>query len=385
MTIGIAGVYTTKFGELWSQGFASLMKEAIYGALEDANLEIKNLDAIYVGNMLSGNFGDQEQLGAAISGELGLNIPAIKVEAACASGGIAVHQACQAVKSGSYQTVLALGIEKMTDYAPEEVAAGLMQAASEDERIAGLTFPALYALMARAHMQKYGTTESQLALVAVKNHFHASLNCKAQYPFTLTKQDVLNSTCIADPLKLYDCSPITDGASAVILTAKNQQVKILASQVATDSTGLAGRESITEIKATKLASQKAFASANIDPQEINVAELHDCFTIAEILALEDIGFVKKGEAGPRLEKGQFKLGSKGLIVNTSGGLKAAGHPVGATGVKQVVEIVEQLRGSAGKRQVKGEAKLGLTHNIGGSGGTAVIHILTNKGKAFNKN
>ncbi|MDP3982785.1 MAG: thiolase domain-containing protein, partial [bacterium] len=197
---------------------------------------------------------------------------------------------------------------------------------------------------------------------------------KAQYPFTLTKQDVLNSTCIADPLKLYDCSPITDGASAVILTAKNQHVKILTSQVATDSTGLAGRESITEIKATKLAAQKAFASAKVEPTDIGIAELHDCFTIAEILALEDIGFAKKGEAGPRLEKGQFKLGSKGLIVNTSGGLKAAGHPVGATGVKQVVEIVQQLRGTAGKRQVE-DAKLGLTHNIGGSGATAVVHIL----------
>ena len=376
MNTYIAGAYTTKFGELWERGFVSLMQEAVQGALDDANLKPENLDAIYVGNMLSGNFGDQEQLGAAISGALGLNIPAIKLEAACASGGIAVHQANLAVKSGSYSTVLALGIEKMTDYAPEQVAAGLMQAASEDERVAGLTFPGLYALMARAHMQEHKTTEAQMAQVAVKNHYHASLNKKAQYPFTLTKQDVLSSTYIADPLKLYDCSPISDGAAAVILTNKKTKVSLLASEVATDSTGLGGRDSLIELKATKLAAQKAFAAADIKPDDIDVAELHDCFTIAEILALEDIGFAAKGRAAKELESGKYRLGSKGLVVNTSGGLKAAGHPVGATGVKQVVEVATQLKKKAGQRQIRNNVKFGLTHNVGGTGGTAVVHILS---------
>jgi len=386
-SVSVIGVGLSKFGERWDTSFRQLIAEAGVKAILDSGIDGKDIEAIYGGCMASGRFIGQEHIGALIVDQLGLNpIPSTRLEAACASGSVAFRNAYLAIASGMHDVVAVGGVEKMTEVSVEDAATALGGAGDQEwELFIGATFPALYALIARRHMQEYGTTEEQMALCAVKNHDNGSKNPYAQYQNKITLETVMNSGVIASPLKLFDCSPITDGASAVILTAKNQHVKILTSQVATDSTGLAGRESITEIKATKLASQKAFASANIDPQEINVAELHDCFTIAEILALEDIGFAKKGEAGPRLEKGQFKLGSKGLIVNTSGGLKAAGHPVGATGVKQVVEIVQQLRGTAGKRQAEGDAKLGLTHNIGGSGATAVIHILTNKGKAFNKN
>lgn len=379
MNISVIGAYTTKFGELWERGFSRLVEEAVNGALEDAGIDSRAIDAIYVGNMLSGPMGEQEQLGAAVSSVIGGNKPSFKIEGACASGGLATHQAILSLASGKYEKVLVLGIEKMTDYSPEEVGAGLMQAASEDERIAGLTFPGLYALMARAHMEKYGTTAEQLAAVAVKNHYHASLNGKAQFPFEISMDDVRKSPCIADPLRLLDCSPISDGASALILSSnvngQKSNVKIAASSVATDSIGLGGRENITSIKATKLAAEKAYKQAGMGVEDVHVAEVHDCFTIAEIMALEDLGLGKKGETGYRIENKEYRLGArKGPIVNTSGGLKASGHPVGATGVKQIVEVVEQLRGQAGKKQVD-NAKVGLTHNVGGTGGTCVVHII----------
>ena len=220
-----------------------------------------------------------------------------------------------------------------------------------------------------------------LASVAVKNHYHASLNSHAQFSNLITKEQVLSSAIVASPLKLLDCSPITDGASVLILSnarkhlskGKTKNIFINASAVATDTLGLAQRESITSLKAAVLASKKAYKQAFVSPKDIDLAEVHDCFTIAEIIAMEDLGFFEKGKAATAIDGGLTKHGGR-PVVNTSGGLKAAGHPVGATGVKQVVEIYHQLKGVAGKKQVDG-AKIGLTHNVGGSGGTAVIHIL----------
>jgi acetyl-CoA C-acetyltransferase len=236
-------------------------------------------------------------------------------------------------------------------------------------------------------MKKYGTTEEQMAAAAVKNHYHASLNPLAQFHSLLTIENVMKSACVADPLKLLDCSPISDGAAAVILQKtentrlpagqgkQKTEVNIIASQVATDTLGIAQRKSLTTLKATEIAAQKAYKEAHISPKDIQVAEVHDCFTIAEILAMEDLGFFEKGKAASAILSGETTLGaSKNLVVNTSGGLKGCGHPVGATGVKQIVEITEELRGSAGKRQVEG-ARVGLTHNVGGSGATCVVHIL----------
>ncbi|MBI3385416.1 thiolase domain-containing protein [Candidatus Gottesmanbacteria bacterium] len=382
MNIQILGAATTKFGEHWHKSLRDLIREACLETVKDAGIKNDKIEAVYIGNMLSGILSGQEQLGPMVAEELGLRVPAIRIEAACASGGLAMHEAISSIESGKYETVLVVGAEKMTDRPQEMVAMALMAAGSDAERQSGATFPALYALMARAHMEKYGTTEKQLAAVAVKNHYHASLNGKAHYPFPIKSEQVLASSKIADPLKLLDCSGISDGASAVIITSKlkikNEKLKIriIACEVATDTLGLAQRESLTQLKATKIAGQKAYQRAGVRPKDIDVAELHDCFTIAEIIALEDLGFYQKGEAGPQVLKGATKLGAKGLITNTSGGLKACGHPVGATGVKQIVEITKQLRGEGEKKQVEG-AKVGLCHNVGGTGATAVVTILTN--------
>jgi acetyl-CoA C-acetyltransferase len=320
--------------------------------------------------MLSGMLGGQEHLGAFFAEELGLGVPAFKIEGACASGGLALHIAINAVAAGRYGTVVVLGIEKMTDHKPDDVAAALMGAGSEEERVAGATFPGLYAILARAHMEKFGTTVRDLAAVAVANHDHASRNPNAQFRTKITVEQVLASPMIADPLHLLDCSPISDGAAAVVVSSVKHHVsrktpRIVASAVATDTLGLAQRASLTELVATRKAAAGAYRQAGVGPKDIDVAEVHDCFTIAQILALEDLGFSPKGKV---------KTGDGKLVVNPSGGLKGCGHPVGATGVKQVAELVEQLRGSAGARQIK-NAKVGLAHNVGGSGATAVVHIL----------
>lgn len=378
MNVSIIGAATTKFGELWQVSPRALAHEAMDGALKDAGVERARIDALFVGNMLSGMLGGQEHLGAFFAEELGfLHAAAFKTEGACASGGLAIHNAVNAIRSGQYETVAVLGVEKMTDHKPEDVATALMGAGTSEERSAGCTFPGLYAMLARAHMQKFGTTEGGMAAVAVKNHYHASLNPHAQFHKPITSEMVLKSHRVADPLKLLDCSPISDGASALILSIKHQtsSINIVASAVATDTLGLAQRESLTELNASKIAARRAYKFAGVGPNDIDVAEVHDCFTIAEILALEDLGFYTKGNAARAISHGEVTLGkAKKLVVNSSGGLKGCGHPIGATGVKQVVELVLQLRGTAGARQVKG-ARVGLAHNVGGSGATAVVHIL----------
>ncbi|KKR48658.1 MAG: acetyl-CoA acetyltransferase, acetyl-CoA C-acetyltransferase [Microgenomates group bacterium GW2011_GWC1_41_8] len=385
MNINVLGVGTTKFGELWDVSPRTLIREAYENALTESGLDPNTLDGIFVGNMLSGILGNQENMGAFVSESIGLTgKAAVKVEGACASGGLAVHQGVLSILSGQYQAVLVVGIEKMTDHKPEEVAGALMGAGSDEERSAGLTFPGLYSLMARVHMQQYKTTEEDMAAVSVKNHYHASFNSKAQFRKEISIEDVLKSPCISDPLKLLDCSPISDGASAIILSrsgltrkSHDTSVSIIASSASSDSLGLCGRSSLTSLSATKTAAGLAYQQAKLQPKDIDIAEVHDCFSIAEIMALEDLGFYEKGRAGSAIGSGDVTLGSsKKLVVNTSGGLKACGHPVGATGVKQVVEVVEQLRGTVGKRQLK-NARIGLTHNVGGSGAVAAVHILEN--------
>lgn len=382
MNIFVQGAATTQFGELWSASPRGLARQAVTGALSDGGIEPSRIQALFVGNMLSGMLGGQEHLGAFFAEELGLRVPAFKVEGACASGGLALHNAVNSLLSGQYETVVVLGIEKMTDHKPEDVATALMGAGSEEERSAGATFPGLYAMLARMHMKEFGTTQEELAAVAVKNHFHATLNPNAQFRSAISVEQVMRSSVIADPLKLLDCSPISDGAAAVVLTSKKSKtkhqtmVKITASVVATDTLGLAQRESLTELAATRNAAIRAYEIAGVNAKDIDVAEVHDCFTIAEVLAMEDLGFFPKGKAAAAIAKGETTVGkAPRVVVNPSGGLKGCGHPVGATGVKQIVELVEQLRGTAGKRQVA-NAKVGLAHNVGGSGATAVIHILT---------
>lgn len=379
MKVAVLGVATTKFGELWEVSPRTLVREAAGSALERSSITIADIDAIYVGNMLSGILGGQENLGALFAEELGSTCPAFKIEGACASGGLAFYNASLSILSGVFKKVLVVGVEKMTDHKPEEVATGLMGAGVSLERQAGCTFPGLYAIIARAYMNRYGATEEELASVAVKNHYHASLNPKAHFTSPITIDKVMQSARIADPLKLLDCSPISDGASAVVISSENvrgiKPVYIKGAGVASDSLGLANRKDLLSLSAAKTAARKAYIQAGIEPGDVDVAEVHDCFTIAEVLAMEDLEFYKKGTAAKAIANGKTTLGKGRLIVNTSGGLKACGHPVGATGVKQIAEIVQQLRGELESRAVAG-AKIGLTHNVGGSGATAVVHIFS---------
>jgi len=250
----------------------------------------------------------------------------------------------------------------------------------EWELLHGATFPALYALMANRHMREYGTTEEMLASVAVKNHANGVHNKYAQYRKAITIDDVLGSKMVADPLKVLDCSPITDGAAAVVIMELEKAkksglnyVEVVASAQASDTLALHDRVSMSEVRATKIAADIAYKQAKVTHKDISMAEVHDCFTIAEIMAIEGLGFFEKGKGGQATLDGETQIGGK-IPVNTSGGLKACGHPVGATGVKQIVEATWQLRGQAEGRQVD-NAEYALTHNVGGSGATAVIHIL----------
>jgi acetyl-CoA C-acetyltransferase len=377
--IQVLGVATTEFGELWKKSPRALAKQAMKGALDDAKLKAEQVDAIVVGNMLAGILGNQANLGPLFAEELGVPVPSIRVEGACASGGLALNTAVNSILAGQYKTVLALGVEKMTDSGQDEVTTGLMAAGSDNERMAGATFPGIYALMAQAYMDEYGISEETLASISVKNHYHGSLNEKAQFRKVVTIEEVMNSGRIADPLKLLDCSPISDGASAVIIsseTRKSKPVYITASEVGTDTLSLHDRASFVSLGSAVSASQRAYKKAKIKPTDVNVAEIHDCFSIAEAIAVEDLGFSKRGEGAIDISYGKMTIGKGNLITNPSGGLKACGHPVGATGIKQVVEITQQLRGEAGSRQVK-NAKIGLTHNVGGSGAVAVVHVFQN--------
>ncbi|OGH41629.1 MAG: acetyl-CoA acetyltransferase [Candidatus Levybacteria bacterium RIFCSPLOWO2_02_FULL_36_8b] len=381
MKIHVLGAATTKFGELWDTSPRTLAKEAMDGALKQSGIRSSQTDALFVGNMLAGILGNQANIASLFAEELGEQIPAFRLEGACASGGLALHNAINSLKAGVYKTVMVLGVEKMTDHNSDDVTTALMSAGSDEERMAGATFPGLYALMARAYMQEYGATEEILASVSVKNHFHGSFNPKAQFKSIITVGDVMRSGKIADPLKLLDCSPISDGAAAVVITSDTSLAKriakpifITASEVATDTLSLYDRKSFTTLASVVTASQKAYKSIGINSQDIDVAEVHDCFSIAEAMAVEDLGFSKKGQGAKDISENKYTLGKGKIISNPSGGLKSCGHPVGATGIKQIVEITEQLRGEAGKKQVKG-AKIGLTHNVGGTGTVAVVHIL----------
>lgn len=380
--VAIVGIGITKFGELWDTSFRDLFVDAGVRALEDAEMDGSEIDAMYVGNMSAGQFIRQEHVGSLIADHAGLvPVPCTRVEAACASGGLALREAFISIASGIHDIVVAGGIEKMTDILTDQTTGALAAAGDREwEAYVGTTFPGLYALMARRHMHNFGTTKEQMAMVAVKNHKNGTLNPHAQYQREITVENVLNSPIVTEPLNLFDCSPISDGGAAVVLapaeTAKkytDTPIFIAGSGQASGTLSLHDRKSLTEIPAITRAARIAYEMAGVDSGDIDLAEVHDCFTIAEIMAIEDLGFCKKGEGGKITEEGETAPNGR-IPVNTSGGLKAKGHPVGATGIAQTVETTSQLRGEAGKRQIDG-AEIGLTHNVGGSGGTGVVHIL----------
>ncbi len=381
--VAVIGIGDTEFGELWDASFRDIGIKAGLAAVADANISAEMIDALYVGNMSAGRFIEQEHIGALIADYSGLardNVPATRVEAAGASGGLALRQGFMAVASGLHDIVVVGGAEKMTDVS--DVESTMIQSSAADqewETVLGATFPSLHALIATRHMHQFGTTREQLADVAVKNHRHGSLNPKAQFQRPITRETVLGSPMVASPLRVFDCAPSSDGAAAVVLCplehAKKyteMPIEIIGSGQASDTLSLHHRKDITTMEATRAASARAFKMAGLSQKDVDVAEVHDNFTISEILAVEDLGFFAKGQGGKATEEG--KTGLEGEIaVNTSGGLKARGDPIGATGLAQAVEVVTQLRGKAGKRQVN-DASVGLTHNVGGTGATAVVHI-----------
>lgn len=378
----IVGVGMSKWGEVWQQSFRDLHTDAALKAIKNSGVD--HLDSLYVGCMSGGLFVGQEHLASLLTDYMGMSgLPAARVESACASGGMAVRSAFIEVASGMSDIVMASGVEKMTDVAGDEATYALATAADQEyEVFHGATFPGLYAMMAHAHMNKYNTTREMLSAVAVKNHINGSMNPDAQYPFKITMDQVAKSVMVADPLHILDCSPITDGAAAVILCSEDiakslgkPYVKIIGSAIGTDSIQLAQRDDITTIKAATLAAQRAFKMAGKNIDDVDFCEVHDCFTIAEIIIAESIGKYQPGKAGDAILAGETRLDGS-FPMNTSGGLKSKGHPVGATGVAQVIEVYKQLTGQAeGDRQLKTSPKIGMTQNMGGSGGSSVVHLM----------
>ncbi len=380
--VAIAGVGISKFGELWEQSIRDITLEAGMLCIFDSGIRGGDIDAICIGNMSAGRFTGQEHLGALAADMGGLgNIPSYSVEAACASGGAAVRQAYMAIRSGEHDAMMVLGMEKMSDVTQTE-AMNTMSVASdwEWEGLGGATFPALYAFMARRHMYEYGTTEEQLSLVTVKNHANAAHNPYAQFQRPVPLEVVMRSGFIADPLRVLHSSPVSDGAAGLVMCSEEKAkeltdtpVFIEASTQAGDTLALHDRKSITRMDSVIISSREALKKAGLEMNDISVIELHDSFTISEIMQMEDVGIAKKGEGGKAVEEGITQIGGK-FPVNTSGGLKARGHPIGATGVAQIVELVYQLRGEAEGRQVEGAEK-GMAVNIGGTGATSIVHIL----------
>ncbi|MEE9163420.1 MAG: thiolase domain-containing protein [Thermoplasmata archaeon] len=381
--VAIIGIGDTRFGEIWDKSFREIGIEAGLKALEDAGVGADQIDALYVGNMSAGKFIDQEHVAALVADYAGLadQHPAtFRLEGGGAGGGLALASAFMAVASGLWDVVVAGGAEKMTDVGEEEANRILSSTADQEwETVFGATHAALHAMVARRHMYDFGTTREQMAAVAVKNHRNGAKNPNAQYQRELSLEAVLGAPIVADPLGVLDCAPLSDGAAAVVLCPMDMArkfndtpVRIAGLGVASDTIALHDRRDLTTMESTVVAGKKALHMAKAGPGDVQLAEVHDNYTISEILAIEDLGFVEKGKGGPATEEGVTELGGQ-IPVNPSGGLKARGQPVGATGIAQAVEIVRQLRGEADGRQVDG-AEVGLTHVQGGTGATAVVHV-----------
>lgn len=372
----INGIGRTKFGSL-SKSLTELAYEAMLGAIQDSPLEITDIDAILVSNFLGGPLNGQLHLNSLVASLLpGMNIPIVRVETACASSSVALNQASYCL--GKHKNIMIVGVEKMTGsnlIPPTEAIA--MAGDCDLDKGNGLIFPAAYALLAGCYMNKYGMDHDILEKISYINHKNANLNPLAHfYHKDVTYEMIRKSPMVSDPLNLFDCSPISDGAAAIIVSGQrysDRDISVLSTQIATDSISLAERKDLTSFAATRVAARKAYEEAGISSKDLSVIEVHDCFTISELIALEDLGICEPGKGPELVEDGEITL--KGRIpVNTDGGLKADGHPIGATGLAQICEIVTQLRHEAGQRQVE-DPRFGLAQNIGGIGGTCGITIL----------
>ncbi|NOX33065.1 MAG: propanoyl-CoA acyltransferase [Deltaproteobacteria bacterium] len=384
--VAIAGVAMTKFG-ISEDTCIEMFGQAATGALVKSDIEPKDIEALFLGNCL-GDFEDgQAHMGAHIHTALGLPMaaPAFRFENACATATVAIRQAALMVGAGIYDVVLAGGTERVAAMdTPMATRTFAMASNSCYSAPTGITFPGVFAMAAHMYAGKYGMDISSLseymAHVSVKNHFHASMNPKAQFQKEISVEKVLESFMVADPLHFLDCCPFSDGASAVVIASKEKAVQMTDKPVYIIGTGQAAggpvinNPDMTRIKPREVASAMAYKEAGVTPGDIDLCELHDCFTIAEILAIEGLGFYEFGKGYDAAKKGETRLGSDRTVINPSGGLKAKGHPIGATGAAQVTEIVEQLRGESKERQVEG-ARTGLVDTLGGEFGTVCNLIL----------
>lgn len=382
----VIGAGQTPFGTMPGESYRSLFETAYRRAIESVpnGIDGRDIDEAVIGTLGVG--GRQLGLsGPAVTEHVGLHaIPCSRVENACAASGYAVRQAIQAVRSGMVDIVLAGGVEVMSDMSADVTKYWLgVSGETEWERLTGTTFAGVYAQMASTYLDRYDASLDHLSMAAVKNHANGAKNPNAHLSFECTMEDARNAPVVTDPLNLYHCCPTSDGAAAVLIASEAvvgeytaDPVRVAGVGAASDRVGLFQRDSYTSIEASEMAGEQAYEAAGIGPEDLDFAEVHDCFAIAELLAYEDLGFCDRGGAPGLLEDDRTELDGD-LPVNASGGLKSKGHPIGATGAGQVAEAFKQLRGKAGERQVE-DASVGLTHNVGGSGGAAVVHILENK-------
>jgi len=378
--VAVIGIGHGKFGVRSDASLRELAFEAVKACLDDAGISLKEVDSMVTG-IAGDEFAFNIQPSAQVHDYIGFHPkPNFRVEGACATGSVALRTGWMNIVSGLADVVLVVGVEKMTEV-PTSMATEIMGRAGDAiwEYPFGTTFPGYYAMIANAHMAEFGTKEEQMAMVAVKNHYYGSRNPFAHMQKEIALDKALTSFTVAYPLKLYDCSLITDGAAAVLLASEERAKAISKKPVwiaglglATDAMRLGDRGKLTSLLATREAAKTAYKMAGVGPTDIDVATVHDCFTIAEIVAYEDLGFCERGEGGKLIEAKETYVGGR-IPVNVDGGLKSKGHPLGATGVSMAIEITKQLRGEAGERQVK-NPEIGLTHNVGGSGQIALIHI-----------
>jgi acetyl-CoA C-acetyltransferase len=375
----VLGAGSTKYGKL-QDSITDITIQASVEAIESAGIEPKEIKAGYISNVF-GVADKQVHLGPVIMSNLGIaERPSLSIESACGSGSVSFREAFANVAAGFYDAVLVTGVEKVTHTGTEWTTTYFSYCSDFFyEGQAGASFPGLFASMARAYLTEFKATEEDFARVAVKNHENGLLNPKAHLRKKITIDDVMNSAVVASPLKLYDCCPFSDGASAVILCSEkfakehgNNYVKVIGSGRGGSPAALQGREHMTTIPSTKLAAEAAYKMAGITAKDIDFAEVHDCFTITEIVDTEDLGFFEKGKGVEAVREGKTKRDGE-IPINPSGGLKSKGHPIGATGVGQVAEVFEQLTGKAGERTVK-DARIGLTHNFGATGASCAVHI-----------
>jgi len=385
----LIGAGQTAYGAFPERSYRELFAEAYERACDsvDRGLASSAIDEAIVGSLGVG--GRQLGLsGPAVTEHVGLrNVPCSRIENACAAGGFALRGAVQAIRSGMADVALAGGYEVMSDMSNDVTKYWLgVSGETEWERLTGTTFSGVYAQMASVYLDTYDATVEDLARVAVKNHKNGAKNPKAHLGFECSLEDATNAPAVARPLNLYHCCPTSDGAAVALLASEDvvdeytdERVRVAGVGAASDRVGLADRDSYVRLAATEAAAESAYADAGIEPDELDLAEVHDCFAIAELLAYEDLGLCGRGEAPQLLREGATGLDGE-LPVNTSGGLKSKGHPIGATGTGQVVELFEQLTGRAGERQLD-EPRYGLAHNVGGSGGATVVSVFENEGVA----